>query len=48
MMIVKKAKAFAMGVREYGTDLTLHYEDESLMSAYDTGRHIARKAFWED
>lgn len=44
----EKVKAFVMGVREYQTDLTTHYDDDSLLNAYDTGRNIAKKVLGDE
>lgn len=40
--------AFFLGVREYKTDLTQHFEDMALLEYYDRGRNIARAVTWRD
>lgn len=40
---MKHIKAFALGVREFRSSWTTHYEG-SLANAYDWGREIAHRA----
>jgi len=35
--------AFINGVREFRTDWTTHYEDDSLLESYDWGREWAHR-----
>jgi hypothetical protein len=36
-----RIKAFLLGIREFRTSFTLHYEDLAALEAYDRGRDLA-------
>jgi hypothetical protein len=38
-----KLRAFVLGMREFRTSWTTHFEDETLMEAYDAGRDFAHR-----
>jgi hypothetical protein len=36
-------RAFLLGVREFRSDVTAHFDDWSLMETYDAGRELAHR-----
>lgn len=42
---MKRAKlyAFLLGIREFRTDFTTHFDDRELLEAYDRGREWAHR-----
>ena len=40
---MKKIKAFLQGVCEFRLSFTTHYDDYTLVTAYDSGRELAHK-----
>jgi hypothetical protein len=39
--MLKRLKAFLLGVKEFRTTFTTSYDDYDLMEAYDRGRELA-------
>ncbi len=42
--LIARVRAFLLGVREFRTDFTTHFEDEGLLEVYDLGREMAHRA----
>lgn len=48
---MKALKALLLGVWEFRTDMTTHFDDYDLLEAYDTGRELAHRVtfrYWDN